>query len=517
MNPLSLMRPWTAFGSISICQNTHNELYLDGTVCPCDVAKALHITLCEGLAASTILTSCQYYVGNYKRAVKRIDDGHRLCNDLMNCLQERAKIEKSYSTQLTEWSKRWRQLIEKVTLLGSVPERTLFEQKAVPMPYGVCCSDDAEAEIIRQLSEMYGSVERAWLAMMTEADKVSELHQEVKNGLMNEDIEKVKNWQKDSYHRQIIGGFKETKEADEGFKKAQKPWAKKLKEMETAKKTYHMACKEEKLAAGREADASVAPDQQKKLHEKTEKCKQDVQKAKEKYEKSLDELSKCTPQYMECMDQVFDQCQQHEVKRLTFLKEVLLDIKRHLNLTENQNYGSVYREFERTILAANTQEDLKWFSNNHGPGMHMNWPQFEEYNPDATNAVAKREKKKPDGVAPATPNTEHAGQAGDRGSVSSYDKNQAYSTEWSDDEQPAGYSGNETNGGGNSFEDDTVSRGGMRVRALYDYEGQEQDELSFKAGDELTKIEEEDDQGWCRGRLDSGRTGLYPANYVEEI
>lgn len=59
-------------------------------------------------------------------------------------------------------------------------------------------------------------------------------------------------------------------------------------------------------------------------------------KAKEKYEKSLDELNKCTPQYMEQMEQVFDQCQQHEVKRLNFLKEVLLDIKRHLNLTENQ-------------------------------------------------------------------------------------------------------------------------------------------------------------------------------------
>ena len=65
-------------------------------------------------------------------------------------------------------------------------------------------------------------------------------------------------------------------------------------------------------------------------------------------------------------------------------------------------------------------------------------------------------------------------------SVSSYEKNQAYSAEWSDDEQPTGYSGNETNGGANSFEDD--SKGGVRVRALYDYEGQEQDELSFKAG-----------------------------------
>lgn len=77
----------------------------------------------------------------------------------------------------------------------------------------------------------YGSVERAWVALMVEAEKISELHQEVKNRLVMDDFEKVKNWQKDSYHKQMMGGFKETKEAEESFKKAQKPWAKKLKEV----------------------------------------------------------------------------------------------------------------------------------------------------------------------------------------------------------------------------------------------------------------------------------------------
>ncbi|NXJ85511.1 PACN1 protein, partial [Trogon melanurus] len=421
----------------------------------------------ESAAAAEETTDSFWEVGNYKRTVKRIDDGHRLCNDLMNCVHERAKIEKSYAQQLTDWSKRWRQLIEK--------------------------------------GPQYGSLEKAWGAIMTEADKVSELHQEVKNSLLNDDFEKVKNWQKDAYHKQIMGGFKEAKEADDGFRKAQKPWAKKLKELETAKKAYHLACKEEKLAMTREANSkaeqSNTPEQQKKLQDKVEKCKQDVQKTQEKYEKVLDELNKCTPQYIESMEQVFEQCQQFEEKRLNFLKEVLLDIKRHLNLAESSSYANVYRELEQTIRLSDAQEDLRWFRSTSGPGMPMNWPQFEVW--EARGACP------PCSDDPSPSFHPHP-------SVSSHDRGQTYSAEWSDDEGSNSFNTSEANGGTNPFDEESAGKG-VRVRALYDYDGQEQDELSFKAGDELTKLGEEDEQGWCKGRLDNGQLGLYPANYVEAI
>ncbi|XP_019738547.1 protein kinase C and casein kinase substrate in neurons protein 2 isoform X6 [Hippocampus comes] len=423
-------------------------------------------------------------VGNYKRTVKRVDDGNRLCNDLMSCIHERARIEKSYAQQLTEWGKRWRQLIEK--------------------------------------GPQYGMLERAWSSLCTEAEKVSELHMEVKAALMGEDYEKLKNWQRDAYHKQMIGGFKETKEADDGFRKAQKPWAKKLKEVETMKKLYHSACKEEKLAASRETNSKLEsnnnPEVQKKLQEKVEKCQQEAHKTKERYEKSLEELDKLTPQYMENMEQVFEQWQQFEDKRIRFFKDLLLEVKQHLDLSTNHKFQTIYHTLEDTIGATDAEEDLKWFRSNHGPGMPMNWPQFEDWSIDLNRSLSRRGTKKPsEGVTLTGISQTGADQPvqplkTNNSSVSSMER----TPDWSDEDTTANPFS--ANGDGNPFEDEPASPVvSVPVRALYDYEGQEQDELTFKAGDELTKIGEEDDQGWCKGRLKDGQVGLYPANYVEDI
>jgi len=56
---------------------------------------------------------------------------------------------------------------------------------------------------------------------------------------------------------------------------------------------------------------------------------------------------------------------------------------------------------------------------------------------------------------------------------------------------------------------------GEPYKAKYDYKGQDEEELSFKAGDILyvTKKNEDD---WYEGTL-NGRFGVFPANYIEKV
>ncbi|XP_042326313.1 src substrate cortactin-like isoform X2 [Sceloporus undulatus] len=55
--------------------------------------------------------------------------------------------------------------------------------------------------------------------------------------------------------------------------------------------------------------------------------------------------------------------------------------------------------------------------------------------------------------------------------------------------------------------------GSLSATALYDYQGDGDDEISFYPGDTITDIEQVD-EGWWRGRC-HGKDGLFPANYVE--
>ncbi|XP_066275907.1 protein kinase C and casein kinase substrate in neurons protein 2-like isoform X4 [Branchiostoma lanceolatum] len=503
-------------------------------------------------------------VGNYKTTVKRMEDGYRLCNELMTMVKERCEIEKSYAKALKHWAKKWNKSVEEG------PE--------------------------------YGTMSSGWKSFCTEAERVHDLHMEVRDKLISDVQEEVATWQKENYKKLMMTGFKETKEADDAFRKAQKPWAKMLQRVNQSKKAYHTACRNEKTAINAEnngkKDTSISPDKVKALRDRVEKCKAETTKTKDKYDKGLQEINGYNAKYMEDMTLQFQKCQEFEEKRLQFFKQTLLNMHQCLDLSVEQRFPQIYTDLQQSIVKVESGQDLKFWAKNHGTEMGMNWPQFEEYNPEL-RAITKKSKKNVanegitmTNITPLTenyqPNSYHHQQAQDSqklsrrrtlgwrlpglgarprpksmsdtcqqqsslnnspahdqrhnstvmersssGSVDDYDdtknpfaeddnptskassrptSNTSNTAEWSDEDEANPF----TNGGGGGSSGTGDAEVGVPVRALYDYEGQEDDELTFKAGDLLTKLEDEDEQGWCKGKF-RGRAGLYPANYVEAV
>ncbi|KAM3859429.1 protein kinase C and casein kinase substrate in neurons protein 1-like [Diretmus argenteus] len=366
--------------------------------------------------------------GNYEPTVLRTNQSYQACNDIMACFLERAKVEKQYAQQLNQWSSKWKAIVDSRPL--------------------------------------YGSLMRAWQCFFTSTERLSILHSSISQSLVSEEGDRVKTWQKETFPKKMFCGFRESHNNETSFSRAQKPWTKKMKKLETARAAYHKACQKEKAAIDKEKQANenteMSPEKQQKIAAAREKATEEKNKDRERYEKVLEDVTSYTPRYMEEMEAIFDQSQEEERKRISFLKQAFLSIHRHLDITNNESVKAVYSELHHTLMSIAEQDDLKWWKNNHGPGMPTDWPKLEEWVPP----VKKLNRKKRD----------RKGQA-----------------------------------------DRPVMIGGVKVRALYDYVGEEGDELSLKTGEVFLKVEEEDEQGWCRGVLSGGKEGFFPANYVEVV
>ncbi|XP_011486476.1 protein kinase C and casein kinase substrate in neurons 2 protein [Oryzias latipes] len=366
--------------------------------------------------------------GNFVRAVQRTDQSFQACNDIVACFAERAKVEKQYAQQLSQWSNKWKSIVDSRPL--------------------------------------YGSLMRAWQCFFTSTERLSALHSSISQSLVEEEGERVKTWQKGTFPKKLFCGFKESYDNKTNFSRAQKPWSKKLQKLEKARVAYHKSCQREQVALDKEKQANenseISEEKKQKHTEAREKATEEKEKARDQYEKGLEEVTSYTPRYMEEMEAIFEQSQEEERKRISFLKQVFLSIHRHLDITNNESVKAVYSELHQTLMSIDEEDDLKWWKNNLGPGMPTDWPKIEEWVPHVKRLKRKKRDRK-------------------------------------------------------GKESRPVMIGGVKVRALYDYVGEEGDELSFKAGEVFLKVEEEDDQGWCRGVLSGGKEGFYPANYVEVV
>ncbi|CAF1663608.1 unnamed protein product [Adineta ricciae] len=175
--------------------------------------------------------------------------------------------------------------------------------------------------------------------------------------------------------------IKSTKDFDEDFKRAQKPWAKLYVKVDKYKREYHTATKNLKMAEAQEnnakLDGAIPQDQRAKVAEKVERCRKEKETAKCKYTEALQELNRSNPKYMDDMNEVFTRCQVFERDRLAKFREFLGATEKCLDLTHRLQ-PSVFQQFSQTIKNCDPDRDLSWWSDTYGATMKMNWPIFEE-------------------------------------------------------------------------------------------------------------------------------------------
>lgn len=321
----------------------------------------------------------------YKRTVKRLEDGHKLCSDLMKMLNERAELEKTHAKNLRSWASRWEDSLRKG------PE--------------------------------YGTTEEVCIGLIREAESIAELHTQVRDSLIAVSHNQIKAWRDEHYKKPLMGQCKQTKGLEDSFRKAQKPWSKLFTKVIKTKKEYHTACKVFKSAenslSNAQADSSLSEDHKRRLSDKVDKSRKDVDISKEKYELALKDLNGYTSRYIEDMTTVFDGAQKEEKERLDFVRHTLADARNCLNLSENDKFRGTYDTLAMVIESADSEMDLRWWSQHHGVDMPMNWPTFEEYSPDM-HSISRKDKKSvisgSDGITmtsikPAQNNTDYCTQS----------------------------------------------------------------------------------------------------------
>ena len=259
----------------------------------------------EDLLSIVPKSDCFWELGNYKSVVKRMEEGARLCTDFVKMAQERAEIEAKYVKNLQQWSKKWDDLVSK----GSE----------------------------------YGTILDGWKAALREATRLAEVHVDSHRKIQDELIESINSWRAEHYHRSIVN-FKEIKKAEDGFLKAQKPWATLLHKSSRARKAFHQAARElesQNIALqSSESNPDCSSEQLSKVRERRDKAQREVDKTLAKYKDRLGDLQHYQNRYIEDMKKEFEKCQDFERERIEFFKSALKELKTSVDLSHDERCGT---------------------------------------------------------------------------------------------------------------------------------------------------------------------------------
>jgi len=410
-----------------------------------------------------LFSDCFWEIKGFKQVVKRIDDGATLTDNLAQLIHERADLELKYAKGLKTWSRKWEDAVNKG------PE--------------------------------YGSLEQTLKSVTVEANETADIHLDVRQKLTGSSLESIKHWKNSNYQKTFVK-WKQTAAAQEGFDKVQRPWAKRFLKVEKAKKAYHLAARTLEQLKGQldiyERDAMTTTDALKKLKDKLSKAETESDKTRDKYRDRLNELDMANQQYINEMTVEFEKCQAMEKIRIEFFMETIRDYLNYIDVSKDARLTNSFQNIQHALNEMTIEEDLKRYADQKGTGMAMNWPKFVEYDEVVSTLPIPLQMR-------------------DNNSNSGYDDNRSNKQETAASGNPFnGFDDDSEWGDQNAYVSHPIPTVEVRVMAMFDYTGAEADELSFKEGDVLIQLDEEDENGWCRGLL-NGIEGLYPGSYVQLI
>ncbi|VDL70367.1 unnamed protein product [Nippostrongylus brasiliensis] len=394
--------------------------------------------------AADVLAPGFWEIGAYKNNVRRIKDGIDELDDFTKMARERADIEAKYGKTMQQFAEKWKSHVERM-----VPS---------------------------------GSIKKAWMEILEEADAISVQHNRVKDRLMDEVLKTLALYRKENYHPSAFRAPREIREAEEGFERAQRKWKKLHEKLESSKKAYYTACRQEKSAlvnlSNSQADSSLSQDGAQKFRDRLEKCRDDVQKCKAVYEKNIAEITQYRAPYIEDMTFEFEKCQAMEMKRSKFViemmsaaQQVLVDLARNNKFAQlHANLEGVLRSCDETALT----NDLHAWSAVNGKDARTEWPTFEDYTESLRTIAAKSGNTNSGDSPPLSTTTPDSAKYGD-------------------------------------FEELHTK---SIATVLYDYSPLENDEIPLQKGETIEVLTDADSLGWCTGRK-NGEIGLFPASYVQ--
>jgi proline-serine-threonine phosphatase interacting protein 1 len=402
----------------------------------------------------------------YDTLVKRLKEGKKMCHDLEDFLEKRARIEKEYGDNLVR-----------------------LAEKAAG-------------------KEELGTLRKSWDQLKSETDAVGRLHLSLSQKITDDILKAVREFK--DQQRETRKKSEDTVKRAAGHKRTC------YQSTNRARATYETRCKEADKAEetfNKVQSPGTAKQQEiAKAQKNSEKARASSKNADQLYQESVKSLEESRALWEREMELICRQFQELEELRIAYLRHhmwTLCNLCSQTTVYEDQSFENVRKVLEE----CNVDNDIDLFvserktgSERPAPLRYINFYHPNQSEPPAAPAAKGGKGEAPNKALPPIPpesSSEPAGpiEDGVYSSIPDQVKVNTVATAAS---------------GGAGLDESYYATPKSTVEkmvALYSYEAQGTQELNLEEGAIVMVITKEDEVWWC-GQLLDGTTGMFPANYV---